>query len=239
MNLRSVARALHRLHPTWWFLLPDLRAHGKSSSLQPPHTLESCAADVLRLEQSFGVSARVRMGHSFGGKVVLATASADSAALVLLDSLAENTRKGESSRSWMSGLVDTLGKVPTPLKRRDELAGHLGPYGVDPKFVGWMSTNLVVTANADYRWRFNLPVISELLESYWEKDLWPLLQEEAERASLLYGERSQRFDDDAVARLDAMGLHSLVKISKSGHWIHVDNPEETLQGLSAILRDVE
>ena len=48
-NWASVARRLVRRRPEWGVLLVDLRLHGASQGLSPPHTIAACAADVDRL----------------------------------------------------------------------------------------------------------------------------------------------------------------------------------------------
>src|SRR5262245_6922805 len=76
MNLRSFARRLVEAYPQWRIVLPDLRAHGDSPTLAPPHTVEACAADLRELAQSLGLEPELICGHSFGGKVALAYAAA-------------------------------------------------------------------------------------------------------------------------------------------------------------------
>lgn len=61
---------------TWSVLPLDLRNHGKSAqqAFPPPHTVASAAADIVALvQQQFDSRGpNVIMGHSLGGKVVLA-----------------------------------------------------------------------------------------------------------------------------------------------------------------------
>ena len=87
MNLRTVARRLQQDHPDYWFLLPDLRGHGGSPAMGPPHGVAACARDIVELEDSLGVPAAIRIGHSFGGKVVLATKELSPAATLVMDTI--------------------------------------------------------------------------------------------------------------------------------------------------------
>src|SRR5690242_11787845 len=71
-NWRGIARALHERRRDWGVVLVDLRQHGRSERGDPPHTVAACADDVAALVAELGDIAALA-GHSFGGKVVLAT----------------------------------------------------------------------------------------------------------------------------------------------------------------------
>src|SRR5690349_9989101 len=74
-NWRSIARKLVERRPRWGAVLVDLRGHGRSESGDPPHTVEAAAADLRALDQKLwgeGRAVRAALGHSLGGKVVLA-----------------------------------------------------------------------------------------------------------------------------------------------------------------------
>ncbi len=73
-----MAREIAAARPEWSALLVDLRLHGDSPALDPPHTVEAAAADVravIEAESSNGAPVRALLGHSFGGKVTLAVAA--------------------------------------------------------------------------------------------------------------------------------------------------------------------
>src|SRR5437763_16911125 len=56
--------------PGYRVIAPDLRGHGRSTSL-PPLTLEEHAADVLRVIDRYRLAAVPVLAHSFGGAVAL------------------------------------------------------------------------------------------------------------------------------------------------------------------------
>ncbi|HWE88749.1 MAG TPA: alpha/beta hydrolase [Pseudonocardiaceae bacterium] len=62
-------RALDGRHP-YRLLAPDLRGHGRSTSL-PPWTLEQHAADMLAVIDGLGLAAVPVVAHSFGAAVAL------------------------------------------------------------------------------------------------------------------------------------------------------------------------
>ena len=237
MNLRSVARSLHEQFPQWWFVLPDLRAHGKSDSYDGPHTVDECANDLLSLERELGAAARLRIGHSFGGKVVLAAGRKYSATTVLMDTLPGATTQADPSRKWMNSLIGALAAVPMPLESRDQLGAALGPYGKDPMFIGWMGTNLRREPGfTGLFWRFNLHVIGQLIEDYWEQEMSEWLEDTASPAFVLYGEKSGRFTPEALKDIESAIGDRLRQIPGAGHWVHVDNPNATIGRLGEIMR---
>ena len=72
-NWRSHARRFVEARPDWAAVLVDLRLHGDSLDVRPPHTLASCARDLRELPIALPI--RGAVGHSFGGKVALALAA--------------------------------------------------------------------------------------------------------------------------------------------------------------------
>src|SRR5688572_28259676 len=74
-NWRSIARKLVDRRPNWGAVLVDLRGHGKSEPGEPPHTIAAAAEDLYALDRTLSAEGRLiraAVGHSLGGKVVLA-----------------------------------------------------------------------------------------------------------------------------------------------------------------------
>lgn len=249
-NWRSFVRRLVDASPVaaaWRWVLVDLRGHGESTAAPdssgpngprgepaPPHTVAACAADLERLAGALGVDVELVLGHSFGGKVALVFGDRHRAtrAAWLLD-----TPPGAVGQGGMSASIDEVARVfeviesvPEPLPGRAEVATAMRSAGLSEGLAQWMTTN-VRNAPDGYRWKFDLPTASALVEDYAALDLWPLV--EAPRAGLevvvVRGGRSSRFTDADVARLDRLGARACV-IPEAGHWLHVDAPE-ALAGL--------
>lgn len=73
-NWRSFGRRWVEKHPSWGAALVDLRLHGESrAGFPPPHTVRAAAEDVLALTPALPGPVEALVGHSLGGKVVLAT----------------------------------------------------------------------------------------------------------------------------------------------------------------------
>ena len=72
-NWRTFARRLVAERPGWGAVLVDLRMHGTSKDHAPPHTVAACADDLIALEAHLPGRIAAMIGHSFGGKVTLAS----------------------------------------------------------------------------------------------------------------------------------------------------------------------
>jgi pimeloyl-ACP methyl ester carboxylesterase len=231
-NLRTFARQLAVALPEWGFLLPDLRGHGDSPAGEPPHTVAACAEDVLALTAGLGITPSTILGHSFGGKVALATAQlAESRGLPIegvwvLDAPPGRPEVSLAVNSEVVQVVLALRGLPDRFERREELVTVLTAQGFSLSLAQWMTTNLRSTGDG-LRWRFDLDVISALLQDYAVTDAWGYLNDPHRRArvDVVRAERSERWSEAELARFaaapDDVHLHLL---ADAGHWVHVDNP---------------
>lgn len=232
-NWGSVARKLVEARPEWGALLVDLRQHGESTGFAPPHTIESTAGDLRALPHGGGV--RAVLGHSFGGKVALAYAR-DAEAVEqawVVDSSPDAREPGGSA--W--GMLGVLRRVPDRFAERDEAVAALTAEGVQEPIALWMTTNLEWTGE-EYRWRLDLDEMEALLRSYFEVDLWAVVEDPPARLEvhLVRATESSVLDDAAAERAraaaEATGRVHL-HVVEGGHWLNADNPA----ALVALLRD--
>lgn len=231
-NWRGFARRLAADLPGWRLVLSDHRNHGDSHGASPPHTVDACADDLAALADHLGQAPSVVVGHSFGGKVVLAYSERHGGDLEqawVLDASPEVWTTAESAYNEVSRVVAALGTVPQPLARRDAVVSHLTELGFGDGLARWMTTNLRRTSGG-FVWKFDLLAVREMMADYYERDLWLAL--EAPRVSpavhVVHAERSARWKPAVLARLAAPSggaptrLHTL---RDAGHWLHVDAPD--------------
>ena len=102
-----------------------------------------------------------------------------------------------------------------------------------------MATNL---ENQDgvYRWRFDFDSIEELLRSFFDEDLWDVLESPPEGCEIhiVKAEKSSVLSPAAVARIESLGKkHGRVHLHRvaGGHWVNAENPEGLLSLLTAHL----
>lgn len=235
-NWTSVARHFVRRRPDWGVLLADLRQHGASPDMPPPHTVDACAADVRQLAAASGVNVAALAGHSFGGKVALRAADGLSLqSLWLLDSTPQ--ARSPSGTAWeMLSIVESL---PDRFDRRAELVEALSARGVAAGVASWMATNLD-PVDGGFRWRLDFTVMRDLLLDFFASDLWRAIEasEPPRRVHVVKAADSTTVDEESCARIErAHASHGMVFLHRiaGGHWVNADNPDAVVDLWSAHL----
>lgn len=237
-NWRGIARRLVAALPTWGAALVDLRAHGDSRHLSPPDDLDAAAGDVARLVATLPGPLGGVLGHSFGGKVAVAALTTLRVPHVFVVDSLPGARPDRRGAEGTTRVVSLLGELPDRFESRDAFVAHLVARGLSNEVAQWLATSL---DRADGGVRFGLDVarIRALLDDYFARDLWPLLDPppSGTRAHLVIGGRSSVFQPDdrayaaalAARHPEAVAVHVL---ESADHWVHVDDPS----GLLAIVQ---
>ena len=235
-NWRTFARRLVAARPSWGAVLVDLRLHGASQGFPPPHTLAACAEDLERLEAELGLPVAAVLGHSFGGKVALEYAARrpDLEIAWILDSSPGARPDARGSESTVR-IVRLLETVPERFARRDEFIDWVVAHGTDRALAMWLAMNVRAAPDGNgYVLRVDLPALRALLDDYFARDEWPVIERAVARSSktrfhLVVGGRSSVLDAaelEHAERLAAEGDRvSLYVIPEAGHWLHVDAPD--------------
>eukprot|EP00744_Colponema_vietnamica_P020610 GILI01029314.1.p1 GENE.GILI01029314.1~~GILI01029314.1.p1 ORF type:complete len:305 (+),score=40.75 GILI01029314.1:43-915(+) len=251
-NWLSYGRQLSSAFPSWRFVLADLRGHGdfpRASS--PPNSMEASVQDLLNLHDDLGCAPEAIIGHSLGGKVALMYAAASPAcsSVWVLDSnpgkveLLHETGDDDS----VPRLLRQLSSVPMPLPSRQALITELTNRGFSERTAVWMTSNVTrCTKTHQLSWRFDLPVVKELFESYSSKDSWELLHSPPHSSTIHFvkGQLSPRWaaDPDMLSKLEqapikSKGRTTVHELAGAGHWVHVDQPDGLLNLLSKTFSD--
>ncbi len=242
-NLRSLAKRLSDARPDYRFVLIDLRGHGRSLGAAPPHSIASCVDDLFELRAELGRAPEVVLGHSLGGKVALEYARRVS----ILSQGTQGPTRDPLLQVWTLD-SDPGAQVPDEAHQVNVvlacLLAHPGPFvsraaaisalteaGLSSGLANWLATNLD-RKDGQFVFRLELANIQELLKDYFTLDLWPFLETEASRMGirfdLLLAEHSDRFTEHMKERtlsLEKQEGFQVHILPKSGHWVHVDNPE--------------
>jgi len=231
-NWRGFAKRLVEARPEWGAVLVDLRMHGRSQHLPPPHTLEAAAADLVQLEASLPGPVRGVLGHSFGGKVALAYLERRPEGLgpvIVVDSnpgARPDARGSESTTRVLRLLSENAG----PFASRQGFVDRMVENGVEPGIAQWLAKN-VEHRDAGYFFKLDLAAIHSLLDGYFTTCLWHLVEAPPSQTQLwlILGGRSDNLDaadKDRAFAADRHHLRTHVRvIEKAGHWVHVDAPE--------------
>lgn len=224
-NWRSVARKLVSLRPEWGVLLVDLRMHGKSMGAPGPQTLANCAADVLALvdqQRELGRNVGSILGHSFGGKVALAMRlrRPDLCPIWLIDS-APGARPGamEDSTNTVVSVLKMLRELPATFADREEFVSVVKGFGFGP-IAQWLAMNLEACPQG-YRNALDPSAMTELLQDYFDSDLWPAIlasDTPVHVAAATRGSSISSVDREKLEQATQVQVHDV----EGGHWLHVD-----------------
>jgi esterase len=228
-NLRPVAQALVAADPRVLVALVDLRQHGRSQGFAAPYTLDACGSDLAALEPRLPLPVRGVLGHSFGGKVAVAyhARRPELERVILLDSN-PGTRPDRSTASDTLDVLDLLERAPESFARRDEFLAYVRGQGQSRMVAEWLAMNLERT-DSGFRLKLDLPSIRALLDDYFDRDLWPVLEASQAKVDIVIGARSKVFDGADLERLAELERSTSGRIKahvlpEAGHWVHVDDP---------------
>mgnify|MGYP001026021270 FL=1 len=235
-NWRSFVQHWRRARPDLCFVLIDLRNHGDSPHFDEDNTLAQCAQEVLDLQETVG-DFRAIVGHSFGGKVALQCAAipmvSDIEQVWALDSFPGALDSTDRDQNDVQSVLSWLRGVSMPVVKRSVVKEHLIEKGATTMMAQWMTTNLSRTLEG-FVWRFHMDGIEELLQDYFQTDLWYTLEYPNPQMTthLVRALQSDRWDAESIERLEDLGADQYHTLD-AGHWVHVDNPT----GLLALLKD--
>ncbi|MEW6319514.1 MAG: alpha/beta hydrolase [Acidobacteriota bacterium] len=226
-NLQAVARALVEARPDVACWLVDLPYHGDSGPGAHGETVAGLAADVADWLSARTLAPHALLGHSYGGKVVLALAAGGLAGLRqawIVDSTPEV--KPPSGGAW--DMLRIVRAGPTRFASRDEAVALIAAGGFPLSVGQWMATNLV-RDDGGFVWRLDFDVMARLLEDFFTTDLWPVVELPPAGVELHFikASESSAISEDAAARLEAAAAGGRVHLHHrtGGHWIHAESPE--------------
>ena len=237
-NWASIGRGLVNERPDWGVVLTDLRLHGESQGLAPPHTIASSAGDVNSLILHLQGRETVIVGHSFGGKVALAAARAggtDLKQVWVMDSTPTAGRTGAGA----DRLLALLAGLPRRFDERGEVVAAVRAAGFDVHIADWVATNLVRRSDG-YGWKFDLAALDLLLEDFYREDLWSVVDPSVAGREVFFvrATHGSILEADAAARigrLEADGECVRLIDLEGGHWLNMENPDGVLELLVRFL----
>ena len=233
-NWNAVSRAVVRERPDWGVVAVDLRGHGASPALTPPHTLEACVADLDALAASMDVRPRGILGHSFGGKVALLYGDEPAHGIEetwVVDSTPDAREPAGSA--W--AMLEVLRDAPGPFDSREEAVNAVVDHGYALPVGRWMATNLDPEKDR-FRWRLDPDQMEALLRDFFRTDAWPAVEgAHGPRIHLIQASESSILTPEALARAESAG-HATGRVEvhrvEGGHWLNADNPEVLVELLA-------
>lgn len=237
-NWATVARRLTAVRPDWGVVLADLRLHGASQGFAPPHTLASCADDLVALDDALDLPLRAVLGHSFGGKVALTYLARRPAGLRQIWIVDADPSAGPPQGGGWE-MLRAVKALPPLFRAREDLVADLERSGFGRRTADWMATNLERTADG-YRWRLDFVALEALLRDFFRTDLWGVVERVPPDVNLhvVKATQSDTIPETSVSRLEAIGRATgrvAVDHVAGGHWLNADNPDALVALLAARL----
>lgn len=236
-NLRGLAQGLLAADPGARCVLVDLRMHGRSQGFLAPHDIDACATDLVQLGESLGTMPTEVLGHSFGGKVALAFAEKvpELRRIALIDSSPFERPHRRGSEHTLS-VVEMLERLPDHFDSRPAFVDHVLQQGFSRMIADWLAMNLDRTETG-LRFRLDMAAIRSLIDDYFVRDFWHVIERATARVDLIIGGRSDVWQPEDLARAHALQTEQpdrvhLHVLPQAGHWVHVDDLEGLLSALA-------
>ncbi|HVV84637.1 MAG TPA: alpha/beta fold hydrolase, partial [Kofleriaceae bacterium] len=202
-------------------------------------------AALLAEEAAAGRPVQAALGHSFGGKCVLALRGTGAAlAQTWVLDASPSARPGAWPDAWegpdneVRDVWASLVALDRPWPRRDDFVAAMQARGHTAALAQWLAMNLVPDGGA-LRLRLDLPAIRELVLDYLRVDLWSALTDPALAGDVhvVVAARSNVIGADDRARLAALPPAARVHTHTldAGHWLHLDAPGPLVDLLAAEL----
>lgn len=220
----------------------DLRGFGESSwSPDRDYRLETFANDVLAVLESLGWERAILMGHSFGGRISLATTAwhvNQIGGLICVDFAPAGRRK----------VAERIGRQPDHF---DSVADALAYHGRDPDsdpssaiykryeaFLNSVGDRYILKRDLHFRDNFR-----KMLETGKAVpigfDLWTMLEGLSVPTLILRGMQSEMFAPETVEKCRQSGEHITIRELAGGHDLVGDNPAGTIDAVKIFLEDLE
>ena len=229
INWEIIGRNLSRY---WTVFALDLRNHGDSPH-SPHFGYEALVEDLRWFIDHHRIHRAILLGHSLGGKIVMAFADRfpeKVEQLIVVDIAPKPYPAGH--RHLLKALINFDVSRINSLK--EAIAG-LAPAITSLAIRQFLVKNLVREKDGSYRWKINLDAI---YLHYEELSQGPRLKNSCPKSALFIRGKTSEFvideDEDLIRRYFP---HSrIVALDNAGHWLHVDAPEKTSETIIDFLQ---
>jgi pimeloyl-ACP methyl ester carboxylesterase len=242
-NWVSIAR---ELEDRFEVFAVDQRNHGESPH-DGQHTYEAMRDDLREFMDDQGIDKAVLLGHSMGGKTVMAFAMAwpeRVESLIVVDiapiayhDLAEHSQMTANHAKMIDAMLDLdLDR----LESREDASRALSVSIGSERIRLFLLKNLERNKDQSFHWKINLPALKKSLDEI----MGGLPTEEHIKkggikgfpAFFVRGENSDYIrpeDHDTIKKL--FPTAEIVSIPSSGHWVHAEQPDLLVKNLKYFL----
>ena len=240
-NFRTIERLLSQeLDGKHDIISMDARNHGSSSLIGPYHACyTTMSADVIETLNSLNIDKFHIIGHSMGGKTASMTALNFPDRVMTLSVLDMAPIVYSSNDfSKVSSIIESLYSTQHALKTAKSKQDLLDLLNLDdPVMKAFLESNLIVKEEG-LEWRFQLEGIYASLANFRE---FPVDKYACyDKPSLfLKGGLSNYITTKDIPSIAQYFTNYYVKtIKQAGHWLHHENPSETVTMVSKLIKSV-
>jgi 3-oxoadipate enol-lactonase len=194
----------------------DQRGHGESGAPAGPYRRADLADDAIRLLDALELDRAVLVGHSMGGIVSMATALAYPDRVAGLVLIGTASQCSEKVAGWYERIA---------------LAGEAGGTAGLARAIYGEKSNKKIAGDA-----VGIAHVTRTLKSLFDDPLTPKLDQIACPVLLLVGEKDPMGPKASEIIASKLPDAELEVVPGCGHWIHVDEPDVTLQALDRWMR---
>jgi pimeloyl-ACP methyl ester carboxylesterase len=217
----------------------DMRGFGESSwSKTRDYKLETLSTDVIAVLDALGWPKAVLMGHSFGGRVCLATAGwkpERAAGLVLVDFAPDIAAAGRRyTAQRIGGQPDTFASVDDAMRYDHEDPADATRRTRWEAFLTKTEQGYALKRDLHYRDNFKKALESGKSAPVPEF-LWPMLSEMTVPTLVIRGRDSNMFEPATLDRVREMNPRASTVELPGGHDIPGENPEGLARAVSTFL----
>ncbi|CAG0898257.1 unnamed protein product [Darwinula stevensoni] len=238
-NWNSLAKMIHR-RTKRKIITVDARNHGES-----PHTeemtYEAMARDVECLMDDLGINQASLVGHSMGGRAMMALALTkpkllESLFVVDVSPLSQRTSTLLAIPKFLETMqnihIENHNSLALARKEADRQLASVAP---DPMIRSFLLTNLVIEDGA-VRWRVNLNTLIRTFMPHLAS--FPKFTSTFDGPTYFIGGTNS----DYLRREDHEGIRELFPnaefhyVEGAGHWVHSDKPQDFLDLICPLLQ---
>ncbi len=227
-NWLTFAKKLAETHKV--FLL-DLRNHGQSPHASE-HSYATMCEDLREFIDEHNLFEPVIVGHSMGGKLAMkfATKYPDLLSKLVVIDISPKYYKPHHQK-----YLAALHALPLhDLQSRQEADVEMQKYITEMGVRQFLLKNLYRDENNEFKWRMNLPILSEQIDNIGEG--LDANQRFRKPSLFVKGEFSDYItEDDEVMAKWIFPQSKMITIAGAGHWVQADKPVELLEALEEFL----
>jgi len=212
-------------------ILFDLRNHGRSPHT-PQHTYDEMALDLKEMVLKLDLNQPAIMGHSMGGKAAMKFAINFPellSKLIVVDIGPKYYKPHHQKYIAALNAIDLK-----EITNRAEAEAKIESIIQNPAERQFLLKNLIRNDSGKFEWKINLKVLEEQIDNIGEG----LDANHKFRKPTLFikGSLSNYIkDDDIIMMKWIFPLSTIIEIKDSGHWVHVDKPNELLNAVTNFL----